>query len=131
MSNNSSGMACGTTQNTYRTLAGLEIVLLSGTVIDTSAADADAHFKAVEPTLWQGLAELRDRVRGNPDSVRTIEHQFSMKNTMGYGINSFVDHDEPVQIMAHLMVGGEGTSASSPPPPSTPCPCCPRHPPPC
>lgn len=109
VSNNSSGMACGTTQNTYRTLAGLEIVLLSGTVIDTSAADADAHFKAVEPTLWQGLAELRDRVRGNPDSVRTIEHQFSMKNTMGYGINSFVDHDEPVQIMAHLMVGGEGT----------------------
>ena len=109
VSNNSSGMACGTTQNTYRTLAGLELVLLSGTVIDTAASDADAHLKAVEPALWQGLAELRDRVRGNPASVRIIEHQFSMKNTMGYGINSFLDHDEPVQILAHLMVGGEGT----------------------
>ena len=109
VANNSSGMACGTTQNTYRTLAGLEVVLLSGTVIDTGAADADAELKALEPELWQGLAELRDRVRGNPESVRRIEHLFSMKNTMGYGINSFLDHDEPVQILAHLMVGSEGT----------------------
>lgn len=109
VANNSSGMACGTTQNTYRTLAGLEVVLLSGTVIDTGAADADAELKAREPELWQGLAELRDRVRSNPESVRRIEHLFSMKNTMGYGINSFLDHDEPVQILAHLMVGSEGT----------------------
>ncbi|HVK46088.1 MAG TPA: FAD-binding and (Fe-S)-binding domain-containing protein [Micropruina sp.] len=109
VANNSSGMACGTTQNTYRTLAGLEVVLLSGTTIDTSEADADAHLKAVEPALWEGLARLRDRVRGNPESVRRIEHQFSMKNTMGYGINSFLDHDDPVQILAHLMIGSEGT----------------------
>ena len=109
VADNSSGMACGTTQNTYRTLAGLELVLLTGSVIDSGAADADAHFKAVEPELWQGLARLRDRVRGNADSVRRITHQFSMKNTMGYGINSFLDHDEPVQILAHLMVGSEGT----------------------
>ncbi len=109
VANNSSGMACGTTQNTYRTLAGLEVVLLSGTTIDTSEADADAHLKAVEPALWEGLARLRDRVRGNAESVRRIEHQFSMKNTMGYGINSFLDHDDPVQILAHLMIGSEGT----------------------
>lgn len=109
VADNSSGMACGTTTNTYRTLAGLELVLLSGTVIDTAAPDADAHLKAVEPELWEGLARLRDRVRGNPESVRTIEHQFSMKNTMGYGINSYLDFDEPVQILAHLMVGSEGT----------------------
>ncbi|HMR22784.1 MAG TPA: FAD-linked oxidase C-terminal domain-containing protein, partial [Micropruina sp.] len=109
VADNSSGMACGTTQNTYRTLAGLELVLLSGAVIDTAAADADAHLRAVEPALWAGLARLRDRVRGNPDSVRRIEHQFSMKNTMGYGINSFLDFDDPVQMLAHLMVGSEGT----------------------
>ncbi|MFT3860324.1 FAD-binding and (Fe-S)-binding domain-containing protein [Micropruina sp.] len=109
VANNSSGMACGTTQNTYRTLVGLELVLLSGTTIDTAAPDADARLRAVEPELWAGLARLRDRVRGNADSVRRIEHLFSMKNTMGYGINSFLDHDEPVQILAHLMVGSEGT----------------------
>ena len=109
VANNSSGMACGTTKNTYRTLAGLEVLLLSGTVIDTGAPDADERLRALEPALHAGLARLRDRVRGNPDSVRRIEHQFSMKNTMGYGINSLLDFDSPAQILAHLMVGSEGT----------------------
>ena len=109
VADNSSGMACGITDNTYRTLDGLELVLLDGTVIDTGRADADAHLRAVRPELWAGLARLRDRVRGNPDSLRRIAHQFSMKNTMGYGVNAFVDFDAPAQILAHLMVGSEGT----------------------
>ena len=109
VANNSSGMACGTTKNTYRTLAGLEVLLLTGTVIDTGAPDAEERLRATEPALYEGLARLRDRVRGNPDSMRRIAHQYSMKNTMGYGINSFVDFDSPAQILAHLMVGSEGT----------------------
>ncbi|HOA87848.1 MAG TPA: FAD-binding and (Fe-S)-binding domain-containing protein [Propioniciclava tarda] len=109
VANNSSGMACGTTRNTYRTLAGIEVVLLSGTRIDTAAPDADVHLRHSEPALFEGLLRLRDRVRGNPDSMRIIAHQFSMKNTMGYGINAFVDFDSPADILAHLMVGSEGT----------------------
>ncbi|MBK7723538.1 MAG: FAD-binding oxidoreductase [Austwickia sp.] len=109
VSNNSSGMACGTTKNTYRTLDSLEVALLSGTVLDTGAPDADERLRALEPALHEGLARLRDRVRDNPDSVRRIRHQFSMKNTMGYGINSFLDHDRPVDILTHLMIGSEGT----------------------
>ena len=109
VANNSSGMACGTTKNTYRTLDSLEVALLSGTVLDTGASDADDRLRALEPALWEGLARLRDRVRGNPDSVRRIRHQFSMKNTMGYGVNSFLDHDRPVDILTHLMIGSEGT----------------------
>jgi len=109
VANNSSGMACGTVNNTYRTLAGLEVVLLSGTRLDTAAPDADARLRAAEPELFDGLLRLRDRVRGNPESVRRIKHQFSMKNTMGYAINSFLDHDTPAQLLAHLMVGSEGT----------------------
>jgi len=109
VANNSSGMACGTTRNTYKTLAGLEVVLLSGTRIDTAAPDADARLAASEPALVEGLLRLRDRVRQNPESVRKIRHQFSMKNTMGYGINAFLDHDTPAELLAHLMVGSEGT----------------------
>ena len=109
VANNSSGMSCGTTANTYRTLAGLEVVLLSGTRIDTAAPDADERLRAAEPELFEGLQRLRDRVRGNPDSVRRITHQFAMKNTMGYGVNAFLDFDTPAEILAHLMVGSEGT----------------------
>lgn len=109
VANNSSGMACGTTANTYRTLDALRFALLTGTVVDTGEPDADARLKHDEPAIWEGLARLRDRIRANEDSVRRIEHQFSMKNTMGYGLNSFLDHDDPAQILAHLMVGSEGT----------------------
>ncbi|MFC6258408.1 FAD-binding and (Fe-S)-binding domain-containing protein, partial [Kocuria oceani] len=65
--------------------------------------------RALEPALHAGLLRLRDRVRADPASVRTIEQQFSMKNTMGYGLNSFLDHDEPVRILEHLLIGSEGT----------------------
>ena len=111
VNNNSSGMACGTVQNTYRTLESLVLVLPSGTVIDTGAPDADDKLRATEPALYRGLAGLRDRVRGNAESVRIIQRQFSMKNTMGYGLNSLVDHTRPVDILTHLIIGSEGTLA--------------------
>ncbi|MUN62165.1 FAD-binding protein [Kocuria sediminis] len=109
VANNSSGMACGTRANTYRTLESMVVVLPSGTTVDTAAPDADARLRALEPALHEGLLRLRDRVRADPASVRTIEQQFSMKNTMGYGLNSFLDHDEPVRILEHLLIGSEGT----------------------
>lgn len=111
VANNSSGMTCGTHANTYRTLESAVLVLPSGTVVDTAAPDADARLHALEPELAEGLARLRDRVRGNPASVRTVTAQFALKNTMGYGLNSFLDHDSPAQILAHLVIGSEGTLA--------------------
>ncbi|UBU17104.1 FAD-binding and (Fe-S)-binding domain-containing protein [Nonomuraea gerenzanensis] len=109
VANNSSGMTCGTHANTYRTLESMTIVLPSGTVLDTGAADADERLRALEPALAEGLVRLRDRVRKNPDSVRRVREQFSLKNTMGYGLNSLLDHDTPAQILAHLVIGSEGT----------------------
>ncbi len=109
VANNSSGMACGTTDNTYRTIESLTVVLPSGTVVDTGAPDADARLRALEPDLHEGLLRLSRRVRENPDSVARIEHQFSMKNTMGYGVNALVDFASPAEILTHLVVGSEGT----------------------
>ena len=111
VANNSSGMACGTEFNTYRTLESVVLVLPSGTVVDTGAPDADERLRALEPDLHAGLARLRDRVRGNPGSVEKIRALFSIKNTMGYGVNSYVDHERPVDVLAHLVVGSEGTLA--------------------
>jgi D-lactate dehydrogenase len=109
VANNSSGMACGTTENSYKTLRSATIVLASGTVINTAASDADSRLNTQEPELFQTLLDLRDRIRGNPQSVETITRLFSIKNTMGYGLNSFLDHDRPVDILLRLMVGSEGT----------------------
>ena len=109
IANNSSGMECGTALNSYRTVESMTFVLPSGTTIDTTQPDADHRLLEAEPAIWKGLAELRDRVRGDPDSIARIGHQFSMKNTMGYSLNAFLDHDAPVDILAHLMIGSEGT----------------------
>jgi D-lactate dehydrogenase len=111
VANNSSGMCCGTEQNSYRTIASLVLVLPNGLVIDTGASDADEILQQKSPSIHAGLIALRDRVRSNPDSVALINKLFSIKNTMGYGINSFLDFDSPVKILEHLVVGSEGTLA--------------------
>ena len=108
VANNSSGMACGTVANSYATLESLTLVLPSGTVVDTGAPDADARLAALEPELHAGLARIRDELRGDPVLRAKIEQQFSMKNTMGYGLNSFLDHTRPVDVLAHLVVGQRG-----------------------
>lgn len=109
VANNSSGMACGTVHNTYKTIESMTIVLADGTIIDTADTDADQQLAAQCPALHAGLEGIRDRVRENPDSMATIERLYKMKNTMGYGINSLVDFDRPVDILAHLLIGSEGT----------------------
>ena len=111
VANNSSGMACGTVENSYRTLESLVAVLPSGTVIDTGAPDADERLRALEPELYAGLLALRERVVSNPASVAKIAQQFSMKNTMGYGVNALVDYTTPAEILTHLLIGSEGTLA--------------------
>jgi D-lactate dehydrogenase len=109
VANNSSGMQCGTTFNTYRTIKSLVVVLASGTVIDTGAADADQKLQTLEPALHAGLLRLGSRIHKNSASLATITKLFAIKNTMGYGVNSFVDYTKPVDILTHLMVGSEGT----------------------
>jgi D-lactate dehydrogenase len=109
VANNSSGMACGITQNTYQTLRSAVIVLASGTILDTGADDADDRLRATEPELWNALTALRTEVLAAPELRAEIVRQYGMKNTMGYGLNSLIDHKSAVQILAHLMIGSEGT----------------------
>jgi D-lactate dehydrogenase len=109
IANNSSGMACGTHANAYRTLERLVLVLPSGTVVDTGLPDADERLAAAEPRLHAGLLRLRGEIVGDPELRAEVERQYRGKNTMGYGLNSFLDHERPVDVLAHLMVGSEGT----------------------
>ena len=108
LADNSSGMSCGTIANSYQTLESMVIVLASGTVLDTADPDADDKLSSTEPELVETLLRLRETCR-RPEHAERIRHLFSMKNTMGYGLNSFLDHDSPSQILSHLMIGSEGT----------------------
>lgn len=109
IANNSSGMACGVEHNTYQTLESMRVVLHSGTTIDTEDPNSDDQLRALEPIIWHGLSRLRDRLRADPESVTTIRRLFAIKNTMGYGLNAFLDHERPVDLLTRLMIGSEGT----------------------
>ncbi len=111
IANNSSGMAAGTTENSYRTLESLRFVLPTGTVVDTALPDAGARLRHDEPALHEGLSRLMARVRADPEATRVIRERFALKNTMGYGINALLDFDEVADVLAHLVVGSEGTLA--------------------
>ena len=111
VANNSSGMHCGTEANTYRTLKSMRFVLPSGTIVDSAAPDASREFAAREPQLHEGLLRLRRRILDSSDAAARIRHQFSMKNTMGYGLNAFLDYEDSLDIFVHLVVGSEGTLA--------------------
>lgn len=109
VANNSSGMACGITENSYQTITSMVVVLPSGTILDTGRADAADVLRAAEPALFAGLSSLRERLLASPENVAFLRQQFSMKNTMGYGLNALLDFDDPVRILEHLLVGSEGT----------------------
>jgi D-lactate dehydrogenase len=111
LSNNSSGMCCGVTQNAYHTLESLSFLLPSGTRIDTAAPDADERFRAAEPALWQGILDLKARLEGDPALAGRIRSKYRMKNTTGYSLNAFLDFERPVEIFRNLLVGAEGTLA--------------------
>jgi D-lactate dehydrogenase len=109
LANNSSGMCCGVVQNSYHTLDAMTVLLADGTTVDTSAPDADEALRRARPDLHAELVALRDEIRGDGPLAARILHKFATKNTSGYSLNAFVDHDRPVDILAHLMVGSEGT----------------------
>lgn len=111
VANNSSGMACGIVENSYQTIQSMQIVLPSGTIIDTGRADANAVLRAAEPAIADGLLALRARLLESPEKVAFLRQQFSMKNTMGYGLNALLDFEDPVRILEHLIIGSEGTLA--------------------
>lgn len=109
VANNSSGMCCGVVQNSYHTMDSAVIVLADGAVVDTSRPGADARLAADRPHLHAALLALRDEVRGDDALAGRIRNRFARKNTTGYSLNAFLDHDAPAEILARLMVGSQGT----------------------
>ncbi|MGN6258059.1 MAG: FAD-binding and (Fe-S)-binding domain-containing protein [Solirubrobacterales bacterium] len=111
VANNSGGMRCGVTKDSYSTVRELTFVLPSGTKIDTGAPGAAEHFAVAEPELVSGLEAIRDEIRADAALAERIRRKFQIKNTTGYRLCAFLDADEPLEIFRRLLVGSEGTLA--------------------
>ena len=111
LANNSGGQQSGVEQDPYSTLRSLEFVLANGRRYDTAIVADRRRFAIDEQAIATGLTALRDRVRANPTLVERIRNKYRIKNVMGYSIRSFLDADDPIDILARLLVGSEGTLA--------------------
>ncbi|MGL4666478.1 MAG: FAD-binding and (Fe-S)-binding domain-containing protein, partial [Saezia sp.] len=111
VSNNASGMCCGTHENSYKTIADIRVVFYDGTILDTADEQSKKAFKEKHPEIVNGVEKLRDDIKADQVLHERIKQKFKIKNTTGYGINSLVDYEDPFDIIKHLMVGAEGTLA--------------------
>jgi D-lactate dehydrogenase len=107
--NNASGMCCGTAQNSYRTLAGMRVILADGTILDTEDPFSVSSFKQSHAALVADLALLGEQTRADVVLSDRIRHKYKIKNTTGYSLNALIDFTDPIDILAHLMIGSEGT----------------------
>jgi len=107
--NNASGMCCGTQSNSYQTLAGIRLVLADGSLLDTRFPDSVAEFESSQSQLLSQLDQLAKDVKSNQQLSDRIRHKYRIKNTTGYSLNALIDFENPIDILAHLMIGSEGT----------------------
>lgn len=107
--NNASGMCCGTSENSYKTIDSIRVVLHDGTVLDTSCQESKDAFVKTHSKLLDELSLLAKNVQENETLSTRIREKFKMKNTTGYSLNALTDFTDPFDILTHLMIGSEGT----------------------
>ena len=109
--NNASGMNCGVHANSDRMMLSARIVLSDGTVLDTGDAASREAFRQSHPEFLRKIEALRDRVRGDEELRARIIKKYSIKNVTGLNLRPLIAYDDPFDIIAHSMVGSEGTLA--------------------
>lgn len=109
LSNNASGMCCGVSKNSYHTLKYVKFILPDGKVYFTECKEDYGRFKSESPAIYNQILALRDQILANPAVHQLIRHKYKTKNTVGYAVNAFIDYEDPLDILAHVLVGAEGT----------------------
>ena len=109
--NNASGMSCGIEFNSDRMLSSARLIFPDGTILDTGSPESRDEFMKVHPEIIEGIASLRDEVLADQELSSRIERKYSIKNVTGLNLLPFLRYSDPFEILAHLMVGSEGTLA--------------------
>lgn len=109
--NNASGMSCGTHANSDREQESVRMVFADGSVLDTGDEASREAFRAGHPDFIKGIEDLRDGILADKDLSERIRYKYSIKNVTGLNIFPFIRFEDPFDIIAHLLVGSEGTLA--------------------
>lgn len=109
LSNNSSGMCCGVNKNSYHTTRYIRFVLPNGKVFSNESEEDYARFENECADLCSRILELKSQIESSPQIYEMIRRKYQTKNTVGYAVNAFIDFKHPLDIVAHLLIGAEGT----------------------
>jgi D-lactate dehydrogenase len=111
VTNNASGMNCGVHANSDRMLISARIILTDGTVLDTGSEESREAFRKSHPEFLTKIEALRDKVRADKELAERICRKYSIKNVTGLNLRPLVAYDDVFDIIAHSIVGSEGTLA--------------------
>ena len=109
--NNASGMNCGVHANSDRMMVSARIILTDGTILDTGDEESREAFRKSHPEFLAKIEALRDKVRADEELASRIRTKYSIKNVTGLNLRPLIAYDDPFDIIAHSMVGSEGTLA--------------------
>lgn len=109
VANNASGASYGILTNSYNTIEAMRIVMSDGTLLVTSDEKSRKAFADSHSDLLSALDSIREQILNTKSISDKISSKYQLKNTTGYGMNSFMDFEDSIDILMHLMVGSEGT----------------------
>ncbi|MFV0563312.1 FAD-binding and (Fe-S)-binding domain-containing protein [Malaciobacter mytili] len=107
--NNASGMCCGVSQNSYKTLKSMKLIFSDGTELDTSNEVSKNAFRKTHKEFLSNLKMYAQSVKEDEQLSAKIRKKFKMKNTTGYSLNALIDFEDEFEILQHLIIGSEGT----------------------
>ena len=111
LANNASGMNCGVHANSDRMLVSARIILTDGTILDTGDKESREQFSRSHPEFIAKIEALRDKVRADESLASRIRTKYLIKNVTGLNLRPLIAYDDPFDIIAHSIVGSEGTLA--------------------
>ncbi|MGZ8559100.1 MAG: FAD-binding and (Fe-S)-binding domain-containing protein, partial [Chitinophagaceae bacterium] len=111
LSNNASGMCCGVKLNSYHTTKYIRFILPDGKSFNTENQEDYIRFENECNDLFNTLLVIRDQIALDKSLYNKIRKKYQTKNTVGYSLNAFIDHQHPLDILSHLLIGAEGTLA--------------------
>jgi D-lactate dehydrogenase len=111
LSNNASGMCCGVRLNSYHTTKYIHFILPNGKAFNTEKIDDYARFETEAKDIYDSLSKIKSQIESNRLLYNKIRTKYLTKTTVGYSLNAFIDFEHPLDILAHLLIGAEGTLA--------------------
>ncbi|CAN5219728.1 FAD-binding and (Fe-S)-binding domain-containing protein [soil metagenome] len=111
LSNNASGMCCGVKLNAYHTTKYIRFILPDGKTFSTENIVDYTRFEKECGELHKCITDIKNEIVSNEILYDKIRKKYQTKNTVGYSLNAFIDHEHPLDILAHLLIGAEGTLA--------------------